>query len=99
MPIGTRLDIAPWLRDSGAVSDPTDAYVVVHDLLDYLLPEAPSDERFDYFYQTVFLDNLPPADWTYEWQNYLDTGDDTEVRLILERFVKAVLYSQEYQTF
>jgi uncharacterized protein (DUF1800 family) len=97
--IGTKLNIAPWVRDSGVVSDPADSFVLVQDLIDFLLPEPPSSERFDYYLQTVFLDNLPPADWTYEWQNYLTTGNDGEVRLALERLVKALLYSPEFQTF
>lgn len=95
--IGTRLDAALWVRNGGVSSDPSDPYVLVGDLLEYLLPEAPSDERFDYFYQTIFLDNLPPADWTYEWQNYLSTNNAQEVNIALGRLIKAILYSPEYQ--
>jgi hypothetical protein len=98
-PIGIKLNIAPWIKNSGNISDPSDPFILVHDLLDYLLPEAVDADRFDYFYTKTFLNNLPPADWTYEWQNYVSTGVDTEVKLALERLVTAILYSQEYQTF
>jgi uncharacterized protein (DUF1800 family) len=98
-PIGTKLNIAPWVRSSGVISDPKSANVVVEDLVNYLLPEGIDPARFDYFYQATFLDGLPPADWTYEWENYLNTNNPTEVTIALERLVTAILYSPEYQTF
>lgn len=98
-PLGAQLDIADWVKNSGVVSDATDPYVLVKDLLQYLLPEEADNERFTYFYDTIFLDQLPPADWTYEWQNYLSTGDDTEVKIPLGRLIHAILYSPEYQLF
>jgi uncharacterized protein (DUF1800 family) len=98
-PLGVKLDIAPWIKNSGVITDAEDPYVLVQDLLTYMLPEAIDTDRFNYFYITVFLDNLPPADWTYEWQNYLDTGDQTEVKIALERLITAIMYSPEYQTF
>ncbi|MCC7504843.1 MAG: DUF1800 family protein [Saprospiraceae bacterium] len=97
--LGTKLNIAPWLKNSGVVSDPEDPYVVVQDLLSYLLPEQVDAERFNYFLNDVFLDNLPPADWTYEWQNYLASNNATEVTIPLERLINAIMYSPEYQTF
>lgn len=97
--IAIKLDIAPWVRDSGISNDPSDSYVLVKDLLDYMLPEEPDSDRFDYFHIEVFLDNLPPADWTYEWQHYLSTGDASEVKLALERLIKYIMFSPEYQTF
>lgn len=98
-PLGTKLDIATWVKNSGVISNPLDSQVVVEDLLKYLLPEEVDTDRFNYFLIQVFLDNLPPADWTYEWENYLTTNDATEVTLALERLIKAILYSPEFQTF
>jgi hypothetical protein len=97
--IGVKLDIATWVRDSGISNDPADPYILVKDLLDYMLPEQVSTERFNYFYNLIFLDNLPPADWTYEWQNYLNTNNDQEVKIALERLVTYIMFSPEYQTF
>lgn len=96
-PLGVQFDAAVWVKTSGVVSDATDAYVLVQDLLEYLLPEEADTDRFNYFYTTVFLDQLPPADWTYEWQNYLSTGNDTEVKIPLGRLFNAIMYSAEYQ--
>ncbi|TNE57177.1 MAG: DUF1800 family protein [Bacteroidetes bacterium] len=94
-----RLDIVNWVKSSGFFSDPSDPYALVQELLAYTLPEEVNNDRFNYFYQDVFLDNLPPADWTYEWQNYLDTGNATEVKIPLEKLIQAIMYSPEFQTF
>jgi hypothetical protein len=97
--IGIKLNIATWIRDGGVVGDPYDAYVVVHDLLEYMLPETVSTERFDYFLNTVFLDNLPAADWNYDWQNYMTTHNDSSVKIPLGRLITYIMFSPEFQTF
>ena len=93
-----RLFLPSWVRDSGFFSDPSDPHTLVHELLSYLLPEVIGTDRFNYFYDDVFLNNLPPADWTYEWQNYLNTGNDTEIKIPLEKLLNAIMYSPEFQT-
>lgn len=97
-PLGTRLDLAKWAKDSGFFTDPSDSYKLVTEWTDYLFPETPSTKRFIYFLDTVFLDGLPPGDWTYEWKQYVLTGDDTEVKIPLRRLFQALLYAPEYQT-
>jgi len=97
--IGTKLDAAVWARDSGTISDPADAYILVQDLLTYFFPETPDDDRFAYFLDTVFLDGLPASDWTYEWQSFISTGNDSEVKIPLGRLINAAMYAPEYQVF
>ena len=97
--IGIQLDLPSWVRDSGICSDPADAYVLVGDLLEYMLPAEVNDTRFEYFCQQIFLDNLPPADWSYEWQQYLNTGNGEGAKIALERLVQHIMFSPEYQTF
>ncbi len=96
--LGTRLNIAPWTKDSGFFSNPEDAQTLVEELLKYLLAETVDADRFNYFLNTIFLDNLPASDWTYEWQAYLTTNNDSEVKIALGRLVNAIMYSPEYQT-
>lgn len=98
-PLGTKLDIAPWIKNKSGISDPADSFLLVRELLMYLAPEDVGTERLDYFHLTIFLDNLPAADWTYEWQNFVNTGDDSEVKIPLERLVNAIMYAPEYQVF
>lgn len=95
--IGTKLDIAAWVRDSGVIAAPEDSFLLVQDLVYYLFPEEPDAARFDYFLTTVFLNQLPATDWTYEWQNFISSGNDSEVKIPLERLVTALLYAPEYQ--
>jgi uncharacterized protein (DUF1800 family) len=98
-PLGTKLNSAQWLKTSGTVSDPSDPEVLVQELLEYMLPEQVDANRFNYFYNTVFLNGLPANDWTYEWQNYLSSNNPSEVTIALDRLIQAIMYSPEFQTF
>lgn len=97
--IGTKLDAAVWVRDSGVISNPEDANTLVQELLDYFFPEAPDLDRYNYFLDTVFLDTIPAADWTYEWQNFISSGNDSEVQVAIGRLINAAMYAPEYQVF
>lgn len=97
--IGIKLDFVLWVRNSGITPDASNAYYLVKDLIKYLLPAEIDDERFDYFYNQIFLDGLPAADWTYEWENYLSTNNQTEVKIPLERLLNHLMYSPEFQTY
>ena len=97
--IGIKLDIVPWIKNSGITLEPSNPYQLVKDLLDYMLPVEVDNERFNYFYDEIFLNGLPAADWTYEWQNYLATNNQTEVKIQLERLINHIMFSPEYQTF
>jgi hypothetical protein len=96
-PLGSKLEAAKWLRDSGVVSQPSDASILVQELTQYLMPETPDADRMNYFLDTIFLNGLPANDWVYEWDNFLATGDDTEVSIPLGRLITAILYAPEYQ--
>ena len=96
---GVQFDVVAFTENPNNVTDPFNASGLVQDFLNYMLPEFPDTERYDYFLNDVFLNGLFIEDWLYEWENYLDTGDDSEVRIPLENLVTAIMYSQEYQLF
>ncbi|MEL6866185.1 MAG: DUF1800 family protein [Bacteroidota bacterium] len=96
---GVQLDIVHFIEQSEHISNPLLADILVQELLDYMLVDSPDAERFNYFLNDAFLDGLPAADWTYEWEAYELTGDATEVRIPLENLVIAIMYSPEYQVF
>jgi uncharacterized protein (DUF1800 family) len=96
---GSKLDIAPWVKNSGVATNPRIADTLVTDLIKYLLPETPDSDRVTYYTNDILLDNLPATDWTYEWDNYVATGDDTEVTIGLEKLINAIMYSPEFQLF
>ncbi len=94
---GVELDMVDYVDNSGLISDPTDGLEIVTKLTDYLLPLAPATDRFSYFLNDVFLDDLSLINWRFEWINYQNTGDDSSVKIPLERLFTALLSSQEYQ--
>jgi uncharacterized protein (DUF1800 family) len=93
---GVQLNAAEYVKNSGDFSSPSNALFLVSDMLKNVFAIAPDADRNAYFL-SEFLDDLPLADWTYEWNNYIQSGDDTEVNLGLARLIDAVFSSQEYQ--
>ncbi len=91
------LDVVAYVSDKKNISDPFDASLLVRELTDYLLPEEISEERFTYFLRAILLDDLSEANWQTEWQKYISSGDDSAVRVQLEKLFNTVLQSPEYQ--
>lgn len=94
-----KLDVMKYVRNSQNISDPTDPEKLVRQLIDDLMPEVITEERFNYFLNDVLLDNLSTKNWTMEWQKYQETGNDQGVRLQLDKLVRGLLQSPEYQLF
>ncbi|MGB3850942.1 MAG: DUF1800 domain-containing protein [Tunicatimonas sp.] len=92
-----QLDVVAYVENTSNISDPFDAERLVRELTDYLLPEAITEERFTYFLKSILLDDLSEANWQTEWQKYLGSGDDSAVRIQLEKLFNTVLQSPEYQ--
>lgn len=80
-------------------SDPGNADTLVQELVKWLLPITLDTNRFNYFRDTVLLDQLPASNWTAEWNNYVNTSSDVNVRLQLEALAMAMMQSPEYQLF
>jgi len=98
------LDIVDWVENSGHLTDPSDAVEIMDVLVDNLYAIELTQERYDYFLYTVFLDN--PEDqayarllWTQEWNAYVGSSDDTVVRSLLERLFSALIETPEFQIY
>ena len=98
------LDIVDWVENSGNVSNPFDAEVIMDVLVDNLFAVELTQERYDYFLYTVFLDH--PEDhsyalgqWTSVWNAYDNGGEDTTVRSLLERLFSALIETPEFQIY
>ncbi|MEM1321565.1 MAG: DUF1800 family protein [Bacteroidota bacterium] len=94
-----QMDIVQFVQQTQNISNPLLPDILVAEMLEHLLSEIPEADRADYFLNTIFLDGLPAADWTYEWEAFEASGDDSEVRIPLENLVTAIMYSPEYQVF
>ena len=98
------LDIVDWVENSGHISDPFDAEEIMDVLVNNLFAVELTQERYDYFLYTVFLDH--PEDhsyalgqWTSVWNAYDNTGNDTTVRSLLERLFSALIETPEFQIY
>ncbi len=92
---GFQLDAVSFVENN--ISDPSNAQVIVQELVDDLLPEIITTVRFDYFLNDILLDGLSMANWTTEWFAYQSSGDDSAVRTQLENLFNALMQSPEYQ--
>ncbi len=98
------LDIVDWVENSGNITDPSDSVEIMDVLVNNLYAIELTQERYDYFLYTVFLDN--PEDqayarltWTQEWGDYESSGIDTTVRSLLERLFSALIETPEFQIY
>ncbi len=92
---GVAFDIVDFIASTDVVDDPSSAEDLVNSLMHYLFAETPNEERATYFLD-VFLDDLSPINWYFEWLNYQNTGDDSAIKIPLQTLFKALTTSQEY---
>lgn len=92
-----KLDIVAFVDTN--CSNPGDATILVQELVSWLFPMTIDSTRFNYFRDTVLLDQLPASNWTTEWNNYVNTSSDVNVRLQLEALIMAMMQTPEYQLF
>jgi len=102
---GFQLDVVDWVGNSGHLSDPADAAELMDVLVRMLYAVDLTQERYDYFLYTVFLDysgeDLAYARglWRSEWNDYKSSGDDTTVRSLLELLLSALIETPEFQLY
>lgn len=92
-----KLDLMDYVRNN--ISNPADARALVSELVEDLLPEAISEERFSYFLNNILLDNLSTKNWEMEWKKYSEGGSSAAIKMQLDKLVRAILQSPEYQLF
>ncbi len=92
-----KLDFVKFVKDK--CTNPGDSTSLMQELVAWMIPIQLTTERFDYFKDTVLLDSLSAANWTTEWNNYINTNNDSNVRVQLERLALALMQSPEYQLY
>ncbi len=92
-----KLDVVEFVETN--CSNPGDATILVQELATWLFPITLDTVRFNYFRDNVLLDQLSAANWTAEWNNYVNTSSDVNVRLQLESLITAMMQTPEYQLF
>jgi hypothetical protein len=103
-PLSIYLDVVDWLENSGDVSDPADAAEIVTVLTENLMAVTLTQDRFDYFLYTVFLDY--PEDhgyalglWRQEWNAYQNSANEITVRILLNRLLSSLIQTPEFQLY
>ena len=99
-----QLDILAWVENSGQISDPKDAAEIIDVMVNNLFAVELTQERYDYFLYTVFLDS-PEEDQTYarglwiqEWVNYL-AAESNSVETQLQKLLSALIETPEFQLY
>ena len=92
-----KLDFVKFVKDK--CSNPSDATVLMQELVAWMFPIQLTTERFDYFKDAILLDQLSAYNWSVEWNNYINSNNDTNVRIQLERLALAMMQSPEYQLY
>ncbi len=92
------LNIASFVENSGHFDNPEDHTLLIRKFFEIFFVEQPIGERYIKF-ENQLLDGLDPMNWYIEWTNYITTGIDTDVRAGLNRFVKSIIKSPEFQIF
>lgn len=97
------LDIVAWVENSGHIINPSDALELMDVLVRMLFAVEITQERYDYFLYTVFI-GFPDEDptyarnlWSNAWMAYISSGDDSEVRPLLEGLLSALIETPEFQ--
>ncbi len=94
-----QLDIVEYVENVSNISDASNPNTLVQELTDYMFSQTIPVERFEFFLNDVLLDTLSAENWTAEWNNYLNTANDSGVRGQLEKLLMAIVETPEYQLF
>lgn len=93
-----KLDVVAFVRNSGDFSNPANATTLVNEFLELCFCDLPTGSRYTFFQQAL-LGNLSPINWQNEWNNYIATNNSASVKTALDRLIKAIVKSPEYQLF
>jgi uncharacterized protein (DUF1800 family) len=93
-----KLNLPNFVKTSSYFSNPSNTDTLIADFLTLLFVAMPPPDRVLYF-KTIFLNGLSTINWTNEWNNFINTGTSTGVKIPIDRLVKTLIKSPEFQTF
>jgi uncharacterized protein (DUF1800 family) len=91
-----KLNIVAFVSNSADFSNPSNATTLVKEFLELCFCDLPTGSRYTFFQQAL-LGNLSPINWQNEWTNYIATNNSASVKTALDRLVRAIVKSPEYQ--
>ncbi len=93
--IWAQFDAVDYVENSDIFTLPSDANTLVNDLAELLYCESIDEDRIQYFMSV--LNDLNPTYWNTAWFQYLQTGNDVQVRIRLEALFNKMLNAAEFQ--
>lgn len=75
-----------------------DANYLINEMLSYMMVKVPKGDRLCFF-QKQLLGGLSTVNWYTVWSDYLQSGNDTDARIGIERLYDAIMSSLEFQSF
>ncbi len=93
-----KLNMPLFVKNSTYFSNPANTDTLLSDFFTLLHIEVPTGTRYTYF-KDIFLGGLSTINWSNEWNNFLNTNNSTNVKIPLDRLIKALIKSPEFQIF
>ena len=97
--IYAKIDIITVVKNSGIISDPSDAYILTSELCMALFAQEPDTERINYFMNSFLLQELATYYWKSAWADYIKTGNIKVIEPRLKALLTAILRAPETQIF
>lgn len=91
-----KIFLPQFVKDSGYFSNPNNPDTLLTDFFAILHIEVAAGTRYTYF-RDIFMGGLSNANWNSEWNNYLSSGNSNAVKIPIDRLVKALIKSPEFQ--
>ncbi|WPR72686.1 DUF1800 family protein [Flavobacterium sp. NG2] len=97
--IYAKIDIIPVIKNSGIISDPSDAFTLTSELCKALFAQEPDTDRINYFMNAYLLQDLATFYWKSAWTDYINTGNIKVIEPRLKALLTAILRAPETQIF
>ena len=84
-----------FVANPNHISNPYDPSVLVSELVQLLFCESIGDTRLNYFIETLF--DIDPSYWTEAWAQYVEDGNNVQVKIRLDALFTKLINAAEFQ--
>ena len=84
-----------FVANPNHISNPYDATVLVTELAGLLFCESLSEARLSYFIQSLF--DIDPGYWSEAWAQYVNNGNEVQVKIRLDALFTKLINAAEFQ--
>ena len=82
---------------ANTISDPSNAEVIIQELAELLYCEAIDNSRIAYFKLFLIPQGQPDFYWSDAWNNYTNTGNNSQVKIRLDELIAKMINAAEFQ--